>query len=88
MGRRGARGLRRDTPPAGNAIVQAMVKATATICFTATLLRLATRKAADWTFLLLPAAASARLPTRSTVSVEGTFPGQPFHAGAGAGRTR
>jgi len=35
---------------------------------------------ADWTFLLLPEAASARLPSRGMVSVEGRFAGQPFQA--------
>jgi len=35
---------------------------------------------ADWTFLVLPAAASARLPSRGQVSVAGTFAGQPFQA--------
>ena len=35
---------------------------------------------ADWTFLLLPASASARLPSRGMVSVEGRFAGAPFQA--------
>jgi hypothetical protein len=35
---------------------------------------------ADWNFLVLPAAASAKLPTRSMVTVEGLFGGQPFQA--------
>ena len=35
---------------------------------------------ADWSFLLLPAATSARLPSRGMVSVEGRFAGQPFQA--------
>lgn len=35
---------------------------------------------AAWSFLVLPAAASARLPSRGMVSVEGRFAGQPFQA--------
>ena len=46
----------------------------------ARLLRPAAPAGADWTFLVLPAAASARLPTRSMVSVEGRMAGQPFQA--------
>ena len=46
----------------------------------ARLLRPATPANASWTFLVLPAAASAKLPTRSMVSVEGQFAGQPFQA--------
>ena len=46
----------------------------------ARLLRPAAPADASWTFLVLPAAASAKLPTRSMVSVEGQFAGQPFQA--------
>lgn len=46
----------------------------------APLLRPASPKGATWTFLVLPAAASANLPTRSMVTVEGTLAGQPFTA--------
>lgn len=35
---------------------------------------------ADWSFLVLPAATSARLPSRGMVSVEGRFADQPFQA--------
>ena len=35
---------------------------------------------ADWTFLVLPATASAKLPTRAQVTVSGTFAGQRFQA--------
>lgn len=35
---------------------------------------------AAWSFLVLPAEASARLPSRSQVSVSGTLAGQPFQA--------
>lgn len=35
---------------------------------------------AEWTFLRLPPDASAKLPSRSMVSVEGTFQGVPFAA--------
>lgn len=37
-------------------------------------------RGADWTFLNLPDEASQRLPSRSKVSVEGTFNGVPFQA--------
>jgi hypothetical protein len=51
------------------------------IRFEARLLRPAdTGKAVTWTFLLLPAAASGRLPTRSALTVEGTLNGKPFRA--------
>jgi len=57
-----------------------MVKATGKITFKAKLARPATPKGAAWTFLVLPAAASAKLPTRSMVTVEGSLEGQPFQA--------
>ena len=50
------------------------------ICFESTLLRPATPKNASWTFLVLPADASTKLPTRSMITVEGTFGRQPFQA--------
>lgn len=50
------------------------------IRFKAALRRPAQPKRATWTFLVLPAAASARLPTRSMVTVEGTLADQPFVA--------
>lgn len=52
----------------------------ASICFTALLQRPAEPKGATWTFLVLPKAASAKLPARSMTTVEGTFAGQPFQA--------
>lgn len=57
-----------------------MAKAIGRIPFKARLLRPAAPKDAAWTFLVLPAAASAKLPTRSMVTVEGRFGGQPFQA--------
>lgn len=57
-----------------------MLKRTDTIPFSATLLRPATPKNAAWSFLVLPAKASAKLPTRGMISVEGRFAGQPFQA--------
>ncbi len=51
-----------------------------TIEFEARLARPAQPKNASWTFLVLPAEASAQLPTRAMVAVEGTFAGQPFEA--------
>ena len=57
-----------------------MSKDVSTVRFKARLLRPAQPKAATWTFLLLPAAASAKLPTRSMVTVDGLLEGQPFQA--------
>ncbi len=50
------------------------------IRFSARLQRPATPKGATWAFVVLPPAASAKLPTRSMVTVEGTVQGQPFQA--------
>ena len=50
------------------------------IRFEATLLRPAAPKRATWTFVLLPAQASARLATRGMAAVEGLLAGQPFRA--------
>ncbi len=56
-------------------------KATSKIHFRATLLRpKATAKVRSWTFLILPKEASAKLPSRSMTSVEGTFNGLAFQA--------
>src|SRR5271166_804615 len=56
-------------------------KAASKIHFSATLLRpKATAKALSWTFLALPKEASAKLPSRSMTSVEGTFNGLAFQA--------
>ena len=57
-----------------------MPKPAETLRFKAKLLRPATPKGATWTFLVLPKAASAKLPTRAMLSVEGTFGGAPFEA--------
>jgi hypothetical protein len=57
-----------------------MAKSTETIKFKAKLSRPAAPKGAAWTFLVLPAAASKQLPTRSMVTVDGTLAGQPFVA--------
>jgi len=68
---RGARSLRKlgDSNPASR------------IRFRATLHRpAATSKAVSWTFLNLPKNASAKLPSRSMVSVEGTLNAFPFQA--------
>ena len=48
------------------------------IHFKARLSRPASPKGATWTFVVLPMNASARLPTRAMISVEGSFGGQPF----------
>ena len=51
------------------------------IRFSATLLRPATSaKPVSWTFLTLPKEASAKLPSRAMVSVEGTINGVAFQA--------
>ena len=50
------------------------------IAFEARLLRPAVPKNATWTFLVLPPAASARLPSRSLVAVEGRLGGAEFRA--------
>ena len=56
-------------------------KAASKIRFSATLLRpKATAKAVSWTFLTLPKEESAKLPSRSMTSVEGTFNGLAFQA--------
>lgn len=59
-----------------------MGKTTAKIRFDARLLRPAEPKHADWAFAVLPTCASARLPTRAMVSVEGTLAGHPFQTDA------
>lgn len=51
-----------------------------TIGFKARLARPAQPKNATWAFLVLPKAASAKLPTRAMLTVEGTFGGAPFKA--------
>lgn len=53
---------------------------TGAIRFKARLSRPAKPEGAAWTFLVLPAAASAKLPTRSMTTVDGTLNGQPFQA--------
>lgn len=57
-----------------------MRKPGASIRFDATLHRPALPKNATWSFLVLPADASAKLPTRAMVSVEGTLEGHAFKA--------
>ena len=51
-----------------------------TIRFKTPLLRPATPTGAKWSFLVLPVNASAKLPTRSMTTVEGTLNGQAFQA--------
>jgi hypothetical protein len=58
-----------------------MTKTTSKIRFKAKLLRPAeAAKGNSWTFLVLPGKASAKLPTRSMTTVEGTINGYPFRA--------
>lgn len=47
---------------------------------TTTLLRPAVPRNARWTFVVLPQAASAQLPSRSMTTVDGTLAGQVFRA--------
>lgn len=56
------------------------MSAVALIRFTATLRKPAQPKGAAWCFLALPAAASAKLPARGLVSVDGKLAGQAFAA--------
>lgn len=67
------RGPRMDEP-------SRMAKTSSPMQFKAKLSRPAAPKGATWTFLVLPKAASAKLPTRAMVSVEGTLGGAPFEA--------
>ena len=58
-----------------------MTKTASKIRFKATLFRpAATAKVVSWTFLTLPKNASAKLPSRSMTSVEGSINGLPFQA--------
>ena len=50
------------------------------IRFKARLSRPASPQAASWTFLVLPEAASAKLPTRAMTTVDGRLEGAPFTA--------
>jgi len=57
-----------------------MAKTIANIHFKATLLRPDSPKGAAWAFLVLPAEASAQLPTRGMTTVDGTLDGYRFQA--------
>lgn len=57
-----------------------MAKTTANLRFEAKLLRPGTPKGAAWAFLVLPADVSAKLPTRSMTTVDGTLAGHRFQA--------
>ena len=57
-----------------------MAKADTAVTFKATLQRPATPKDATWCFLVLPKVASAKLPTRSMVTVSGTLADAAFTA--------
>ena len=57
-----------------------MAKHSGKIDFEARLLRPAKPVNATWSFIVLPKAASAKLPTRSMTSVQGSFEGQAFKA--------
>jgi hypothetical protein len=78
MTRSGAEGTSRaNKPRTGRTVVESTTDST--IRFSATLFRPdAAGKAVDWTFLKLPKDASAKLPSRGMVSVEGTFHGLAY----------
>jgi len=57
-----------------------MTRKNATSRFEAKLLRPAEPRHASWTFVVLPAEVSARLPRRGRTTVEGTLNGQAFRA--------
>jgi hypothetical protein len=57
-----------------------MIERAERIRFKAKLLRPATPKNASWTFLVLPANASTKLPTRGMTTVDGLLEGHPFKA--------
>ena len=57
-----------------------MAKGTVKIGFRTKLSRPASPKDAAWTFLVLPASASGKLPTRSMTTVDGTLNGEAFQA--------
>src|SRR5262245_16516263 len=57
-----------------------MTKTAGKICFKAKLFRPAESTKVDWTFLILPKNASAKLPSRGMTAIEGTINGSPFQA--------
>jgi Bacteriocin-protection, YdeI or OmpD-Associated/Domain of unknown function (DUF1905) len=57
-----------------------MTKTVSSIRFKARLQRPAAPKGASWAFLVLPKAASAKLPTRSMTTIEGTINDHAFRA--------
>ena len=57
-----------------------MTKTARKIRFKAKLFRPVESAKTDWTFLVLPKNASAKLPTRGITAIEGTFNGSPFQA--------
>ena len=64
----------------GGGNFRTMTRPPATIAFEATLRSPASPRGATWCFLVLPKAASAKLPTRAMTSVEGTLGDAPFEA--------
>lgn len=57
-----------------------MSKSTGKVTFKTKLLQPAESQDATWSFLVLPQAASARLPTRSMITVDGALAGHAFQA--------
>jgi hypothetical protein len=60
--------------------IKQMTKTASKIRFKAKLFRPATAKDGSWTFLTLPKSASAKLPSRGMIAIEGTINGFPFQA--------
>jgi hypothetical protein len=60
--------------------IKQMTKTASNIRFKAKLFRPATAKDGSWTFLTLPKSASAKLPSRGMIAIEGTINGFPFQA--------
>jgi hypothetical protein len=73
--------LREGSHSENNEMPSNMTKAASKIRFTAKLLRPAESDKTDsWTFLTLPKAASANLPSRGMMAIEGTINGFAFQA--------
>lgn len=66
--------------PACRATLTRMVRRDTPISFKARLQHPAEPENATWSFLVLPKAASTKLPTRSMVTVDGNLAGAPFQA--------
>lgn len=70
----------RVKPQSACVLTLGMAVSNSIIRFNARLLRPANVAGASWFFLLVPKASSAKLPTRSMVTVDGTLSAHPFQA--------